>query len=196
MKTGIVRIGYAPITFGSNNTVTFGTPVYFADAEAGAREYSAEPKGDLHTVWANSALVYAGNANSGYDINVTLIDIIDDIAKSWYGDVTASMGNTAGIAEEGKAVSRPHFALILSEETTNGTGKTTVYYNCCAGKKPSLNGKTKEDGDNYNLRCNAWKRPFRLTVKILLSAVQQELSADTGINSTGNFFPIYPNFPK
>ena len=27
MKTGIVRIGYAPITFGTG-TVTFGTPVY------------------------------------------------------------------------------------------------------------------------------------------------------------------------
>ena len=37
------------------------------------------------------------------------------------------------------------------------------------------------------MRCNAWKRPFRLTVKILLSAVQQELSADTETNSTGNF---------
>jgi len=97
MKTVIVRIGYAPITFGTG-TVTFGTPVYLADAQAGAREYSAEPKGDLHTVWANSALVYAGNANSGYDINVTLIDIIDDIAKSWYGDVSATMGQTAGIA--------------------------------------------------------------------------------------------------
>ena len=101
MKTGIVRIGYAPITFGTG-TVTFGTPVYLADAQAGAREYSAEPKGDLHTVWANSALVYAGNANSGYDIDVTLIDIIDDIAKSWYGDVSATMGSTAGVAEEGR----------------------------------------------------------------------------------------------
>ena len=146
MKTGIVRIGYAPITFGTG-TVTFGTPVYLADAQAGAREYSAEPKGDLHTVWANSALVYVGNANSGYDIDVTLIDIIDDIAKSWYGDVAATMGNTAGVAEEGKAVTRPHFALILSEETTDGTGKTTVYFNTCAGKKPTMNGKTKEDGD-------------------------------------------------
>lgn len=146
MKTGIVKIGYAPITFG-NGTVTFGSPVYFADAEAGAREYECESKGDLHTVWANSALVYAGNANSGYNISLTLIDIIDDIAKSWYGDVAATMGSTAGVAEEGKAVTRPHFALILSEETTDGTGKTTVYYNCCAGKKPTMNGKTKEDGD-------------------------------------------------
>ena len=84
MKTGIVRIGYAPITFGTG-TVTFGTPVYLADAQAGAREYSAEPKGDLHTVWANSALVYAGNANSGYDIDVTLIDIVvcRHIQRQW-----------------------------------------------------------------------------------------------------------------
>ncbi len=147
MKTGIVKIGYAPITFGSGGAVTFGTPVYLADAEAGAREYSTEPKGDIHTVWANSTLVYAGNQNSGYDITLTLIDIIDDIAKTWYGDVAASMGQTAGIAEEGKAVSRPHFALIISEDTTDNIGKTTVFYNCCAGKKPASKGKTAENGD-------------------------------------------------
>ena len=146
MKTGIVRCGYAPLTI-TSNSVTFGTPVYFADVEAGTREYSTEPKGDIHSVWANSVLVYQGTRNSGYDISLTLIDLIDDIATAWYGDIAADMGNTSGIAEQGKAVQRPHFALIISEETTDGTGKTTVFFNCCAGKKPSLSGKTTEEGD-------------------------------------------------
>lgn len=51
------------------------------------------------------------------------------------------------MAEPAKTVERPHFALILSEETTDGTGKTTVFFNCCAGKKPSIAGKTTENGD-------------------------------------------------
>lgn len=147
MKTGIVKCGYAPITKGQNGAVTFGTPVYFADAEAGTREYSAEPKGDVHAVWANSVLVYMGSKNSGYDISLTLIDYIDDIAKKWYNDVSVTMGQKSGIAETGQATERPHFALILSEETTDGTGKTTVFFNCCAGKKPSIAGKTTEEGD-------------------------------------------------
>lgn len=147
MKTGIVKCGYAPLTISGAGVPTYGTPVYFADAAAGAREYSAEQKGDVHSVWANSKLVYQGAKNSGYDINLTLIDFIDDVATAWYGDVSATMGSARGKAEPAKVVERPHFALILSEETTDGVGKTTVFFNCCAGKKPSIAGKTTENGD-------------------------------------------------
>ena len=150
MKTGIVKCGYAPLDL-SGDAPSWGTPVYFADAAAGTREYEAVPKGDVHTVWANSSLVYLGAKNSGYDISLTLIDIIDDIAKKWYGDVTADIGagqnSKTGIAESGKAMERPHFALILSEETTDGVGRTNVFFNVCAGKKPTISGKTTEDGD-------------------------------------------------
>lgn len=96
MKTGIVRCGFAPLTV-TENSVTYGTPVYFVDTEAGTREYEAEPKGDVHAVWANSVLVYQGSKNSGYDIKLTLIDFIDDIAKLWYNDVSATMGQKSGI---------------------------------------------------------------------------------------------------
>lgn len=164
MKTGIVKCGFAPLTV-TNGTPTWGSPVYFADAEAGTREYSAEPKGDVHTVWANSLLVYLGNKNSGYDISLTLIDYIDDIAKQWYNDVSVTMGTKSGLAETGQATQRPRFALILSEETTDGQGKTTIFFNCCAGKKPSINGKTAEDGDwddqfpEYTLIASPIKNP-------------------------------------
>lgn len=147
MKTGIVKCGYAPLTISAAGVPNYGTPVYFADAAAGTREYSAEPKGDVHAVWANSKLVYQGTKNSGYDINLTLIDFIDDVATAWYSDAPATMGSKSGMAEPAKTVERPHFALILSEETTDGTGKTTVFFNCCAGKKPSIAGKTTENGD-------------------------------------------------
>lgn len=147
MKTGIVKCGYAPLTISATGVPNYGTPVYFADAAAGTREYSAEPKGDVHAVWANSKLVYQGTKNSGYDINLTLIDFIDNVATAWYSDTPATMGSKSGMAEPAKAVERPHFALIISEETTDGEGKTTVFFNCCAGKKPSISGKTTENGD-------------------------------------------------
>lgn len=146
MKTGIVRCGYAPLTV-TTSGVTYGTPVYFADAEAGTREYEAEPIGDVHETWANSVLVFSGNKSSGYDIKLTLIDYIDDIAQQWYNDVEVTMGQKSGIAESGAAAERPRFALILSEETTDGTGRTNVFFNCCAGKKPTIKGKTAENGD-------------------------------------------------
>lgn len=146
MKTGIVRCGYAPLTVTAQG-VTYDTPVYFVDAEAGTREYEVEPIGDVHEIWANSVLVFLGSKNSGYDIKLTLIDFIDDIAHQWYGDSSAYMGTAQGVAESGAAAERPRFALILSEETTDGTGKTTVFFNCCAGKKPAIKGKTAENGD-------------------------------------------------
>lgn len=143
MKTGLVRAGYDPITF-EDGKATFGKPVYFADAEAGAREYSAESRGEPKKIWANSQLVYAGEKNSGYDISLTLIDIIDDIKTAWFRDTKIENG---GVLELAKTMERPHFALILSEETTDGKGKTTIYYNCVAGKRPSIAGKTAEEGE-------------------------------------------------
>lgn len=189
MKTGIVRCGYAPLTI-TSNSVTFGTPVYFADVEAGTREYSAEAKGDIHEVWANSVLVYQGAKNAGYDITLTLIDLIDDIAKSWYGDVEASMGNKNGIAEQGKAVQRPRFALIISEETTDDAGKTTVFFNCCAGKKPSMKGKTLENGDwddqfpEYSITSASLKDP-----ETGISWVKMELPGTAELTAVS--FPEY-----
>lgn len=185
MKTGIVRCGFAPLTVTAQG-VTYGTPVYFADAEAGTREYEAEPKGDVHAVWANSVLVYQGSKNSGYDIKLTLIDYIDDIAEEWYGDAAASMGSKSGMAETGNAAQRPRFALILSEETTDGTGKTNVFFNCCAGKKPTIKGKTAEDGDwddqfpEYSITSSAIVDPSndKSWVKIELPGTA-ELSAVT-----------------
>lgn len=142
MKTGLVRVGYAPLTFESG-VAKFGAPIYFVDAEAGAREYSAESRGEPKKVWANSQLVYAGEKNSGYDISLTLIDIIDDIKTAWFGDTKIENG---GVLELAKTIERPRFALILSEETTDGKGKTSIYYNCVAGKRPSIAGKTAEEG--------------------------------------------------
>ena len=164
MKTGIVRCGFALIKL-VQGVETYDTPIYFTDAAAGTREYSAEPKGDIHSVWANSVLVYQGTKNSGYDINLTLIDIIDDIAEKWYGDETVSVGSKSGVAEEGKAVERPRFALIISEETTDENGVTHIFYNCRAGKKPTMNGKTTEEGNwddqfpEYNITASAMKDP-------------------------------------
>lgn len=164
MKTGIVRCGFALLSLVQGN-LTYETPYYFPDAAAGTREYSAEPKGDVHAVWANSVLVYQGVKNSGYDIDLTLIDYIDDIAQKWFGDANVTVDGASGVAEEGKAVERPQFALIISEETTDENGVTHIFYNCRAGKKPTVSGKTSEEGDwddqfpEYSITASPIKDP-------------------------------------
>lgn len=142
LKTKLVRVGYAPITSMTEEKTAYGTPIYFAAAEAGGREYSATAQGESQTIYANSQLVYGGEENDGYEIKLTLIDIIDDIEENWLGNVIANNG----VLEKTTNKERPRFALILSDKDTDDIGKTTVFYNCQVTARPDKNGKTAEEG--------------------------------------------------
>lgn len=142
MKTKLVNVGYAPITKIDKDGVTYGTPVYFAAAEAGGREYSMSPSGDSKIIYANSQQVYLGEENDGYEVKLTLIDIIDDIRENWLNDVIANNG----VLEKTSNEERPRFALILSDKDTNDVGKTEILYNCQVSERPEVAGKTAEEG--------------------------------------------------
>lgn len=142
MKTKLVNVGYAPIISVTKEKTTYGEPGYFAAAKAGGREYSASAKGEAKTVYANSQLVYGGEENDGYEIKLTLIDIIDDIETNWLGNVVANNG----VLEKTTNKERPRFALILSDKDTSDIGKTTTFYNCQVSSRPDKKGKTAEEG--------------------------------------------------
>lgn len=142
MKTKLVNVGYAPITSMTKDTTVYGTPIYFATAEAGGREYSASASGDAKTIYANSQLVYGGEENDGYEISLTLIDIIDDIDENWLGNIIAENG----VLEKTTNKERPRFALILSDKDTDDIGKTIIFYNCQVSTRPDKAGKTAEEG--------------------------------------------------
>lgn len=142
MKTKLVNVGYAPITTMTKESVTYGDIIYFAAAKAGGREYSASAKGEAKTVYANSQLVYGGEENDGYEIKLTLIDIIDDIEENWLGNIVAENG----VLEKTTNKERPRFALILSDKDTDDVGKTTTFYNCQVSSRPDKKGKTAEEG--------------------------------------------------
>lgn len=82
IKTKLVAVGYAPILSETKEKTTYGNPIYFAAAEAGGREYSISPVGEVKKVSANSQQVYACEQNGGYDITLTLLAVIDDIEKT------------------------------------------------------------------------------------------------------------------
>ena len=114
MKTKLVNVGFAPITRQDKDTYTVGTPVYFAAAQAGGREYKADPTGSVKTIDANSQTVYEAEVNGGYEIELTLIDIIDTIAEQWLDYEIRSNGTL----EVAKDTEKPRFALILSDNYT------------------------------------------------------------------------------
>ena len=144
MKTGLKRVGYAMITAQDATTTTYGDVTWLTSTEAGGREYKADPTGTIKEIYADSQLVYQAEAGAGYDIELTLIDIIDDIREDWFGDVSYSNG----MLEKSTNTERPRFALLLADDDTSDIGNTEIFYNCACKERPSLSGKTEEKGNS------------------------------------------------
>lgn len=142
MKKSIVHVGYFPITTGDKGVQTYGTISWLESNLAGGREYSAEPTGEASEVYADSVVVYSAEENSGYNIKLTLLDLIDNVAKDWLGLEVNSVSGS--IAEYANAGERPRFGLAIVETTTGSKNVITFYYDCQASKRPSEKGKTGE----------------------------------------------------
>lgn len=139
LKKGIAKIGYAMVK--DTSKFEYDVVVWLESEVSGGREYTAEPNGETAEIYADSISVYSAEDNNGYDINLILLAIIDDIETKWLGNSAISTG---GILEVAKPETRPRFALITVEDTTNGSGETTIYFNCIVAKRPKIAGKTSE----------------------------------------------------
>ena len=154
----ISRIGYAMITATDPDTGkdTYGA-VKLLPHIAGGREYTAEPQGETFGGWADGLEIYAENANSGYEIQLTTVAITDDVEEDWYAKTITS----DGVAEyaNNETAQAPEFALFLLEETTDGIGKVTFFGKCHVTTRTSKAGKTKEEGSidpqfpQHTIRC-------------------------------------------
>lgn len=146
LPRSIKNVGYAMITSVDNNTgkPTYGNVNWLVHNEAGGREYTAEPKGEVSSIWADGQEVYGEEENCGYDLALTLLSVIDDIDEDWLNRVVASDGSySEEYADTGEY---PHFALLIIEDTTDGVGQTRVFYDCHVTKRPTESGKTSEGG--------------------------------------------------
>lgn len=136
MKTSVERVGYALM----NEDGSYENIKWFISEEAGGRDFSAEPKGELTEVYADGKLVRAVEINDGYDIKLTLIDLIDDVNSDWLGyDV-----NSKGIAEYATNKERNRFALVVVDANDDGTYEMTTYFKCQVSKRPTIASKTSE----------------------------------------------------
>ena len=142
IKKTIARVGYAPMTYNpANDTYSYGKVVWFVHNEAGGREFSANANGDLTEIYADGVSVYISDENHGYDIDLTLLSVVDDIETQWLGNEVDANGV---VAEYANNIERPRFALIIVEDTTDGVGITHIWYNCIVSQRPSIAGKTSE----------------------------------------------------
>lgn len=142
----IKQVGYAMITSVDDNTgkPTYGNVKWLVHNEAGGREYSAEPKGETSSIWADGLEVYGEEENAGYDVTLTLLAFADDTDEDWLNKVVDTNGNF--VEEYANTGEYPHFALLIIEDTTDGVGQTRVWTDCHVTKRPSESGKTSEGG--------------------------------------------------
>lgn len=142
IKKTIARVGYAPMTYdAANDTYSYGKVVWFVHNEAGGREFSANANGDLTEIYADGVSVYISDENHGYDIDLTLLSVVDDIETQWLGNEVDANGV---VAEYANNIERPRFALIIVEDTTDGVGITHIWYNCIVSQRPGIAGKTSD----------------------------------------------------
>lgn len=143
MEKTIARVGYVPITARSNASYTYAESItYFDSAAAGGRNVKATPRGETFEIYADGLPVIAGEVNAGYDIDIELISIIDDIEEHWLGNTKL----TNGVLEKVETAERPHFALVVVKELFNGSKKYAVdfYFDAQVAQRPDRNSKTSE----------------------------------------------------
>lgn len=143
IKKTIANVGYAPLYYNAaNDTYTYGNVTWFVHNEAGGREFSVSPNGDLTEIYADGVSVYISDENHGYDIDLTLLSVVDDIDVQWLGNEVDENGV---VSEYANNIERPRFALIIVEDTTDGVGVTHIFHNCMVSQRPAINGKTSDE---------------------------------------------------
>ena len=146
LRRTIRRVGYAPMLRGIRTTDSrseaFGAVTWFEHNEAGGREYTATANGEMSNIYADGYEVYTSDENHGYDIQLQLLSVIDDIDTMWLGNQVGSDGATSEFANN---VERPRFALIIIEDTADGKGCTHIWYNCIVAQRPDIAGRTSDD---------------------------------------------------
>lgn len=142
IRRTISRVGYAPMNYNSStDTFSYGAVTWFVHNEAGGREYTASANGEMSEIYADGVSVYASDENHGYNIELTLLNVVDDIDVCWLGNEVDANGT---VGEYASNTERPRFALFIIEDTTDGVGVTHIWYNCVVQKRSDIAGKTSE----------------------------------------------------
>ena len=142
MKKSIAAVGWFPIAFTEGTGYKYDTINWVEDDEAGGRDFTADPRGELTDVYANGKCVMSVNENDGYDIKLQLLSIVDDIEAEWLGKTVDAATHAVAEYSEGKKM--PKFGLVVVYTSVEGGYIVEWYYQCQVTKRNSKSGKTTE----------------------------------------------------
>ena len=135
VKFNICNVHYAPITIGTDGTVTFATPV----AMSGAVSLSLDPNGEPESFYADGIEYYIINNNMGYDGDLELAMI----PESFRTDILKEAADDNKVLVENANSETGSFALLF--EFDGDVKKIRhVLYNCSASR-PKIESKTNEE---------------------------------------------------
>lgn len=140
VRYGLKNVHYATVTFASDGTPTFGTPV----AIPGAVSANLSKNGDTYTFYADDGSYFELGDNASYEGDL----VIALIPQSFR---TAALGETLdgkGVLFEDSNPTRGHFALLF-EFTGDVNAIRHVLYNCTAAEN-TIEGQTK--GENIEVQ--------------------------------------------
>lgn len=135
IKYGISKCYMAVCTLDENNAPTYQTPFHVP----GCRAISLSSQGEQSIFYADDIAYYVGNGNSGYQGDLTLARIPDEVREKILGEYLD--GN--GVLVEDQNAQAVHFALMFQFK---GDQRNTlhVFYNCTAARG-EVASSTKED---------------------------------------------------
>ena len=170
VRYGLKNVHYATVTFASDGTPTFGTPV----AIPGAVSMSLSRTGEIYEFYADDGVYYELGNNAGYDGTIEFALIPDAFRVACLGE---TLDNKNVLMEEGSPT-LGHFALLF-EFTGDQNAIRHVLYNCTA-TQDDVAGQTK--GESVEVQTET----LNLTAKALPGGGR--VKAKTGTNTDATVY--------
>ena len=133
VRYGLKNVYYAPVTFASDGTPTFASPV----AIPGAVSISLSKQGDTYTFYADDGSYYELGDNASYEGDLSIALIPESFRTAALGEALDSKN----VLFENSNPTKGHFALLF-EFTGDENAIRHVLYNCTASEN-TLEGQTK-----------------------------------------------------
>lgn len=135
VKFGIKNVHIFPIESMVSGVPTYGNVINVP----GAVSFSMGAQGEINKFYADNIVYYQSSANNGYEGDLTLALIPEEVYEKIFGQVP----DANGVMTENAAIEAKAFAMTF-EEDGDQTGTKFVLYNCTA-TRPTKELNTIED---------------------------------------------------
>ena len=140
VRYGFKSLYYATVTFATDGTPTFGSPV----AIPGAVSTNLSKQGDAYTFYADDGSYFELGDNASYEGDLVIAMIPDAFRQAALGETL----DGKGVLFEDSNPTKGHFALLF-EFTGDENAVRHVLYNCTASES-TIEGRTK--GENIEVQ--------------------------------------------